>query len=712
MSVVVFLCEKPSQAGDIAKVLGVIRRHPSHYETREGIVTYAFGHLLELAEPESYDARMKDWRLDLLPFEVAQFRYVPKPATKGQLSEVKKLIKNASKVIIATDPDREGEMIGREILDYCGFHGPIERLWLNALDELSIRKALNNVRPGSETHSLAEAAKARSQADWLVGVNLTRATTKKWYPPNQKGFYSIGRVQTPTLAMVVRRDREIENFVTRDYFEVEASVLTESKAAVQLRHAPKDEKRIFDRRQADVIAAQAYGFTGPLTVEQEEKHQSPPKLFSLSLLQKKCSALYGWSADQTLNVAQALYERHKATTYPRTDCSYLPEEQIQQIDTIVGRLRRTIFKEFCFPEAWRPEIRKSVFNSAKVTAHHAIIPTTKEVDLSLMNPNERKVYQLICAHYLAMLFPDYQYLHTKVLLDVVGYEFCASGATPLRSGWKAVFKQDQIEQLQDQAQSETMLPKIMNGERGTVKATEVIACKTKPPARYTEGTLIEDMKSVGKFVSDPGLKAILKETSGIGTEATRATIIKTLRDRAFLETRGKTILSTSSGRALVCTLEENLPELIDPGQTALWEQKLEAIAADMAASSFMDGIRHQIGAYIEVVKEANGPKIASGVPVVMGEFSITDHGSFYTVDQYPGVRFAKRICQREIKQSELANVLRSEGVPVKFNGFVSPKSGKRFDAGLIFNPKGLEGRELEFVFQEKMETPNCSKMRP
>jgi DNA topoisomerase III len=710
LSGVVFLCEKPSQAGDIAKVLGLVRRYPSHYETQAGIVTYAFGHLLEPAEPQSYDPRMKDWRLDLLPLEIAQFRYLPKPSARGQLAEIKKVVRTASKVVIATDPDREGEMIGREILDYCGFRGQVERLWLSALDDLSIQKALNKIRPGSETLSLAEAAKARSQADWLVGINLTRGTTKKWYPPNQKGFYSIGRVQTPTLAMVVRRDREIEKFVARDYFEVEASVRTESKATVALRHAPTDEKRIFDRNQADEIAALAHGFEGPLTVEQKDKRQVPPQLFSLSLLQKKCSTMYGWSADRALSVAQSLYERHKATTYPRTDCSFLPEEQISQIGTIVGGLRRTIFKDVTFPDGWQPEIRKSVFNSAKVTAHHAIIPTTTEVNLSSMNGDERKAYALICAHYLAMLFPDYEYKHTKVSLDVRGYEFCASGATPLKPGWKVVFNQEQTEQTEDRAQLEHVLPNIRNGECGTVEAVEVIGCKTKPPARYTEGTLVEDMKSVSKFVSDPRLKAILKETSGIGTEATRANIIKTLRDRAFLEARGKTIISTSSGRALIRTLEENLPELIDPGQTALWEQKLEAIGGEMTAASFMDGIRMQVRAYIEVVKGANGIKVAPSPPVQVGELSIIDQGTFYAVDQYPGVRFPKRLCQREIKQSELAKVLHSKGVPVIFKGFHS-KSGKKFDAGLIFNPDGREGRELEFVFQEKVDKTNSSRMQ-
>lgn len=606
-----YLCEKPSQAEDLAAVLGQAKRADGYWETADGCVTWCFGHMLEQAEPEQYNPEWKSWNLDLLPLRPDAWRVLPRKDRAAQLKVIGVLLKRTTKLILSTDADREGEMIGREVLDHFGFRGPISRLWLSALDAVSVKRALARLRDGRETEPLYRAALARSRADWLVGFNLTRAATGVL--GNGAGVLSVGRVQTPTLALVVRRDEAIENFQPRDYFELVADI-DAGAHRLTLRHAPTEDARLYDRAGAEALAARAQGARGPLAVATEDKRQAPPKLFSLLALQAAANRSWGWSADKTLDVAQALYETHKATTYPRSDCPYLPSEQESDVPAILNHLKR-LDDIGTLAELAAPLLRPAVFNTKKITAHHAIIPTTAPAPWSAMSADEKSLYLLIARHYLAALYPDYEYQQTTVTFDANSVPFKATGRVSRAPGWRVVFGADEPEEEAGEAAGDdkTALPPVKDGTPAHAEAVRIDARRTSPPARYTEGTLLKDMAAIAKYVDDPALKARLKETSGIGTEATRASILKLLKARGFLETKGKTIFSSTTGRALI----HRLPAaLADPGETALWEDRLNAIIEGHdTVEAFLSGIDAKITAQIAELRHS----AASAAPIGAGE---------------------------------------------------------------------------------------------
>lgn len=691
-----YLCEKPSQARDIARELGETRDKKTHIDCGSAVVTFAIGHLLAQVDPEGYDPSLKRWDITSLPIVPEKWKTAIKNSGKAQMKVIKDLLGKANEVVVATDADREGEMIAREILEYARYRGPVSRLWLSALDPESIRKALKKLKPGVETESLYHAALARSRADWLVGMNMTRASTLVAQASGVKGVVSVGRVQTPTLALVVRRDREIEGFRPVDYFEVVAAVSSDGHS-FPMRYSPGEEKRILKVEDARAIAAAATGSDGPLRVKDEVKREPPPKLFSLSALQSAASARWGWAADKTLEVAQKLYEAYKLTTYPRTDCCFLPEEQEGDTQMIYANLRATILNHL--PDV-RPTIRKTVFNNSKITAHHAIIPTKARAKDSL-DPDAAKLYRLIGASYAAALLPDYEYRSVKGELDAGGVTFTAKGNTPLKPGWKIAFHGGNVA---DGDAADTKLPPLKDGALAHVDSAEVESKRTKPPSRFTEGTLIEAMKSVAKYVENPAKKAKLKETSGIGTEATRAAIIKTIRTRGFVESQGKFLISTAKGRDLIAWLEKSLPSLADPGETAVWEDGLEEVeSGKQSVDTFTLSIATRIGEYINVARgalpethnmaaansqmtptEEKCPK--SGEPVMEGQ-------TIFTLPGFPGVRFAKEICSRQMSAADWVSVL--SGEKKILSGFVSRKNGRKFDAALVWND-AKERAEFDF----------------
>jgi DNA topoisomerase-3 len=708
-----YICEKRSQANDIAAVLGITSRNASSFETRDGTVTWAIGHLLELAEPQHYNAVYEKWNYADLPILPQQFALQEKTSTKQQYKAVKALIKEASSIVIATDADREGEMIARELLEHVRYRGPIERLWLSALDPESIRNALTRIRKGAETENLYYAALARSQSDWLVGMNMSRAVTLRCQRAGSRDFVSIGRVQTPTLKLVVQRDREIESFVSRNYFEIVAKVLAGSER-ISLRHAPDGEERIFDRATADAIAQSASGFSGPLTVTVEMKRKAPPKLFSLSGFQTRANAAFGWSADDALKIAQSLYETHKVTTYPRTDCEFLPEEQIADIEPIVSNL--LALPEFSKLNDISPQARKSVFNTAKITAHHAIIPTKVAPDLSRMSAEEREGFLLIARSYLAALMPDYEYESTTIRMNVPTSsgetEFSATGNVPKVPGWKSVYSDA------DEDSATTTLPRLENGSTGLMESAEVDSKKTQPLPHYTEGTLIQDMKSVAKFVTDPVKKSRLKESSGIGTEATRASILKTLKTRGFLEVKGKKIISTEKGRSLIELLEKHLPPLADPGETAVWEESLEEIAEGRSThTNFVSNIGKRISEYIATLSgavAAPAPTPAhSTTSCTYKDKPVLDGGSRWIFEAVKGF-FPKEMLGRPMSVEDYISVLDATDTLPSFDGFTS-KKGAKFSAMLKFNPnKKFDGRPspgVDLVFSPRSETPEKKPAR-
>jgi DNA topoisomerase-3 len=667
-----YLCEKPSQARDIANVLGHPIHQKTHIKTDNGVVTWAFGHLLELVPPEFYDESLKKWFRETLPILPPKFQLRPKESAIAQFKAIGELLKRCTELVIATDSDREGEMIAREIVEYFGYKGKISRLWLSALDPDSIRKALPKLKSDEETRSLYHAALARSRGDWLVGMNMSRAVTLQ---SSEKGVSSVGRVQTPTLALVVRRDLAIAEFKPKDYYELLADVISGSNR-VSLKFAPREEERIFDRSAGDCLAQRVQGFTAPLAVVHERKKVPPPKPFSLASFQIKANSLWGWSADHSLKIAQSLYETHKFTTYPRSDCEFLPEEQIPDISTILSNLRQlSPFREI---ELNEPIIRKTVFNTPKVTAHHAIIPTKVAPNMSALSEDEQAAFLLIARHYIATLMPDYEFDQTRISLKFdEKISFATFGNVPAIPGWKNVFGKEIDEE------KATLLPDIRNGSSGIVESVTVETKQTKPPARYTEGALIADMKSISKFVTDPNKKARLKETSGIGTEATRASILKTLHDRGFVQTEKKTVVSTDRGRRLIATLEQHLPILIDPGETAVWEDTLEAIASGkQTVEQFTNSLAEQLRSYIETLF-AHSPQHQS-IGVSYEGREVFDGGTRWI---FPGKKgwFSKELFKRPMSAEDYIKIFEAGDPLPKFDGFLSSK-GKKFSARLKYNP--------------------------
>ena len=601
------IAEKPSLARAIREVVG-----------REYQVTNAFGHILELVEPDAYTSSdvpvnpktgKKRWRMEDLPIFPDKWIKHPKSDAKEQLMKIKGLLNDADLVVNAGDPDREGQMLIDEILDYCRYRGPVQRVWLASLDETSVKKAFANLRDNKEYRALSHAAEARSQADWVVGMNLTRAWTI-----SNGGLLSVGRVQTPTLALVVRRDIEIEMFKPRDFFEVVAhcrhingDFLAKWKPAENDGPGFDEEGRLVDRALADKIAAKALGQGKVSKYESKDSKQSAPLPFSLSALQKAASAKFGMSANNVLEAAQSLYEK-KITSYPRTDCRYLPEEQHGDAGRILDGLP--------VPDPLKGKVsanrKHAAWNTGKVTAHHAIIPTGEHA--SGLSEAEEKIYDLIWKSYAALFLPDYLYRAISVAVALGGEQWTASGRLDLDRGWKVLYGADIVEEDDEDGEEKASLPNMATSDPVTGQKGEAKAKQTKPPKRFTDGLLIDAMSNIHKFVTDPAAKAKLKETSGIGTEATRANILETLVKRGFIERKGKQVISTTTGRSLVRALPA---DLTDPVTTARWEDHLTSIAdGKLDPAKFMGAIqqmvREQLGKVTSSVSVAGGGKSSGG----------------------------------------------------------------------------------------------------
>lgn len=586
-----FLCEKPSQGRDIAAVLGATKKMPGHQIGNGVCVTWGFGHLLEQASPDAYGEQFGvPWRTDVLPVLPTTWQMQVKPDAAAQFSVIQKLLKQADTVVIATDADREGEVIAREILDYCHYQGKVERLWLSALDEASIRAALAAIKPGSATLSYYLAGLGRARADWQIGMNMTRLYSVKARENGYGSVLSVGRVQTPTLNLIVVRDRDIAQFVPKPYWNVVAQ-LAAGGIAFQAQWVPAaaycdEEKRCINPTAAQQVV-QLCQKTGQATVaeiETKRETESAPLAFDLGTLQKACDSRFGYGAQQVLDIAQALYETHKATTYPRTDCGYLPTSMRGEIGQVIAAIQQsdpalsTVISRLDMQHVSR------IWNDKKITAHHGIIPTKQPCSLAKMSKQERNVYQLIRLHYLAQFLPNHEVDATRISLHCSGQLFKTSGKVVVVAGWKSLFGKDAEEDVGD-AGDKARLPAMAKGSVCQVTGAEAKAQQTKPPEHYTEGTLIAAMKNAAQFVTDPRLKKILKENAGLGTEATRAGVIETLLKRGFVVKKGKHLLATPIAADLMAVLPAQLK---DPGMTALWEQSLDDIAEGrMSLDDFM-----------------------------------------------------------------------------------------------------------------------------
>lgn len=431
MSHTVYLAEKPSVSADIARMLGIEERGKGYYKVPGGYVTHAIGHMYELVEPKAYNPAWQRWAFEHLPMIPEKFKRAPAYKRGEQISVIKKMIKGAATVVIATDAGREGELIAREVIEECGFKGQLKRLWLQSMNDPDLLAALNALRDGREFDNLYDAAYARQVADWLFGMNGTRAVS---LAANVGGdFFPVGRVKTPTLALTVRREREIENFVVRDYYELIAEVTTQGGQKFKMVHAPKDEDRIFDKKVAEGRMAQALGVASPLSVVSEEKTQKPPLPFNLPDLQREANKTLGLTAKEALAVAQELYEAKKLT-YPRSDARHLPKSMIEKVPEIVAGLAvgGVALAKIVQAEGWTT--RESTFDDSKMTDHHGIIPTGVVGNLT---GRSKDVFELVAKRFLLQLLPDCQYLETRVSLDANGVPFKAGGRVIRQAGWTA-----------------------------------------------------------------------------------------------------------------------------------------------------------------------------------------------------------------------------------------------------------------------------------
>jgi len=610
-----FLCEKPSQGRDIAKVLGASRRGDGCLIGRETTVTWCIGHLLETAPPEAYGDQYKTWSLDHLPIIPAQWRVEVKPKTVAQFKIIKHLLSEATTVVIATDADREGEMIARELLELCNYRGSVERLWLSALNEASIHKALSSLKSSLETFPLYHSALARSRSDWLIGMNLSRLFTLLGRRAGYDGVLSVGRVQTPTLRLVVERDRAIASFVSVPYWVVDVHLSSMGQPFIASWIPPSSGRDEAGRCLQQALASQtvqAISSSKTATVvslQTEHFREAPPLPFDLSTLQEVCSRKLGLGAQETLDIAQALYETHKATSYPRSDCRYLPESMFNEVAAIFDALLK-------MDPALRPalasvdqSLRSRAWNDAKITAHHAIIPTTEAANLGRMSEQERQVYELIRSHYLAQFLPHHEFDRTEVELECGAERLTAVGKQIVVQGWKGLLSDNAEDD--EPSQKSQVLPVLQQDTQCAVDDVELKSMRTAAPKPLTEGDLIKAMKNVAKLVNDPRLKQKLRDTTGIGTEATRAGIIKGLIDRGYLLKKKRALMASAAAHTLI----EAVPAAVaDPGMTAIWEQALDEIEAGrLTLDAFVAKQAHWITQLI-----ANCGALTLSVPVEAG----------------------------------------------------------------------------------------------
>ena len=569
----IVITEKASQAKDVRAAVG----------SRYGEILPAEGHLFDLLEPQDVVPAWKHWSAVLLR---PQGLYGTRPADGGnkaaKLSAIREALRTAKRVWLATDCDREGQLIGQEILEHYDYRGQVMRVLFTAQDQQTIRDAFSRAKPNSEYAHLYAAAVARRQADQIYNLSLTRTATVI-LGRGARGVIGVGRVKTPTLAIVCERELDIRDFVPVSYYEVVATANV-AGGSFQMRHAPQD--RIVRRELAQDVADAAGGFEGALRVRVEDKRQGPPKLHDLPSLQKLCSSRFGWTAAKTLEVAQELYAGHgkKIITYPRAEVRYLPESLSADVPKIVAGLRvGQSFGTIAMPAP--PMIRKGPSGSfhdqgLQGASHHAVIPNVNTIDdLRAIWPrcssDEKKLFDVVARAYLAAIMPDFRYRQTTVTLDVGGFEFRAAGRQPIELGWRAAFPDWQPDtEKGDQVQ---LLPTLCDGERAQLKDPLIEHKETRPPPRYNEGTLIEAMQNAWRFVDDDALRARLKEAKGIGTPATRAEIIGGLKKQHFLIAQGKNIVPTETGLSLFEVLKRADPALVDPGVTAQLECLLDDV---------------------------------------------------------------------------------------------------------------------------------------
>ena len=601
------IAEKPSVARDIARVLGANQKNGGILEGKNYVVTWALGHLVTLADPEEYDRKYEKWEMATLPMLPKEMKLVVIRQTGRQFSVVKTQLfrKDIGEIIIATDAGREGELVARWILEKAGCHKPIKRLWISSVTDKAIKEGFANLKDGHDYDNLYRAAVARAEADWLVGMNGTRALTCKY-----NAQLSCGRVQTPTLAMIAKREEEIRKFVPKEYFGI-------SLETQDVKWTWRDEKtksfRTFSRERAEQIKGRLENAALEITsVEKKAKKTMAPGLYDLTTLQREANLKYGFSAKETLNIMQRLYENHKVLTYPRTDSRYIGKDIVPTIKERLKACGIGPYRKLAGALMNKPvQVNGSFVDDKRVSDHHAIIPTEQFVQLDHMTNEERKIYDMVVRRFLAVLYPASQYEQVTMEAKAAGETFAASGKVIKSMGWKEVYEGGADDDLEDEADDEKKLkdqrlPEMKTGTRLKILKTSLNTGKTKPPARFTEATLLAAMENPVKFMETRDKEAVktLGETGGLGTVATRADIIEKLFHSFMMEKKGNEIHITSKAKQLLELVPEDLKK---PELTADWEMKLSQIAKGrIRQGDFLHQIRDYTCEIVDEIKTGEG----------------------------------------------------------------------------------------------------------
>lgn len=600
MGKILVLAEKPSVGRDLAKVLKCNINGNGYLEGSKYIVTWALGHLITLADPEAYDEKFKKWSMETLPMLPNRMKLTVIGKTAKHFSDVKKvMIRNdIDELVIATDAGREGELVARWIIEKVGFRKPIKRLWISSQTDKAIQDGFRNLKPGRDYENLYESAVCRSEADWIVGLNVTRALTCKY-----NAQLSAGRVQTPTVAMIVAREEEIKRFRPRDYY----SVLGNAKG-FSLQWQSKDGNiRTFDENKAKEVSAKVTGKSGLIVdVTESDKKKHAPNLYDLTELQRDANRIFGYSAKQTLSIMQRLYENYKILTYPRTDSRYISSDIVATLPDRLKAVSIGNYSKFT-SEILKNKIKahKGFVDDSKVSDHHAIIPTEQKVILAYLNSEEKNVYDLVVKRFLSVMMPPFEYLQTTIKAEVNGETFIASGKIVKSKGWKAVYDRDTdiSDEINENEVKEQLLPMVKKGDNIAFTTVNINKSQTKPPARFNEATLLSAMENPQKYVQlDKEASKTLGETGGLGTVATRADIIEKLYNSFYIEKKGKEIVPTSKGKQLIELVPEDLKS---PLLTAKWESELDLISkGKLRGQTFVDNMRGYATKLVKDVKES------------------------------------------------------------------------------------------------------------
>ena len=708
MAKTLIIAEKPSVAGDIARALGGFTRHGDYFESDDYVVSSAVGHLLEIAAPDEYEVKRGKWSFAHLPVIPPHFDLHPIAKSEARLKVLAKLLKrkDVTALINACDAGREGELIFRYIVQATRTTKPLSRLWLQSMTPAAIRDSFTRLRSDDEMQPLADAARSRSEADWLVGINGTRAMTA--FNSKGGGFYltTVGRVQTPTLMIVVDREQKIRKFVPRDYWEVRATF--GAKAGVyegrwfdpafrrDENDPEKRENRLWDRTAAEKIAETCRGKTGTVTEESKPSSQLSPMLFDLTSLQREANGRFGFSAKTTLSIAQELYERHKALTYPRTDSRHLPEDYVATVKTtlraIADESDLAPFAKEIVKNSWvKPN--KRIFDNTKVSDHFAIIPTPQPP--KNLNEVQQKIYDLVVRRFMAVFFPPAEYLVTTRITEIAPHKFKTEGKILVKPGWLAIYGKDE-------QQESANLPAVAKGERPPADMVDAIALATRPPARYSEATLLSAMEGAGKLIEDDELREAMAQ-KGLGTPATRAAIIERLIAEKYLVREGRELIPTAKAFQLMTLLNGlGVSELTQPELTGEWEYKLlQMERGKLKRASFMKEIARITERIVKHAKEYDSETIPGDYATLQ---TPCPHCSGTVKENYR--RFACDSCEfsiskvpggRQFELDEVETLLRERTIG-PLQGFRS-KMGRPFAAILRIVPDTeSDNLKLEFDF--------------